>query len=135
MSFPRLAVVVAGFATGALAKRWQARDTGTPPHASLTKIAREMRLQAAAYDRRLRQLEAQLAAHEAKLQETPSTAQMRAALDKAFTEAMAGVDERLTAQAQSIETLQMTVTQTDDLLERVLESLDLLRGDPPERAA
>jgi len=31
------------------------------------------------------------------------------------------------AQAQSIEVLKSTVTQSDELLERVLESLDLLR--------
>jgi uncharacterized coiled-coil protein SlyX len=41
---------------------------------------------------------------------------------------MASLDERLTTQAQSIEVLRATVSQTDTLLERVLESLDSLQS-------
>ena len=41
---------------------------------------------------------------------------------------MASLDERLSSQAQSIEGLKTTVSQTDGLLERVLESLDTLQG-------
>jgi uncharacterized coiled-coil protein SlyX len=45
---------------------------------------------------------------------------------------MSSLDERLTTQAHSIEVLRTTVSQTDSLLERVLESLDALQthGDP-----
>jgi uncharacterized coiled-coil protein SlyX len=38
------------------------------------------------------------------------------------------LDERLTSQARSIDTLRTTVSQTDSLLERVLESLDSLQS-------
>jgi hypothetical protein len=40
---------------------------------------------------------------------------------------MATLDDRLTTQAHSIEVLKTTVSQTDSLLERVLESLDSLQ--------
>jgi len=38
------------------------------------------------------------------------------------------LDERLSTQANSIEVLKSTVSQTDGLLERVLESLDALQA-------
>ena len=62
----------------------------------------------------------------------PSTAQLVSAMDELLTKAMSGLEGRLTAQAGSIEALQMTVSQTDDLLERVLESLDTLRDTSPK---
>jgi len=52
-------------------------------------------------------------------------------MDDLLAKAMSGLEVRLTAQARSIETLQTTVSQTDELLERVLESLDTLRDVPP----
>ena len=50
---------------------------------------------------------------------------------------MSSLDERLTTQAHSIEILKTTVSQTDSLLERVLESLDSLQAyaDPAELAS
>jgi uncharacterized coiled-coil protein SlyX len=48
-------------------------------------------------------------------------------MEELLAKATASLDERLMAQAQSIEVLKSTVTQSDELLERVLESLDLLR--------
>ncbi len=84
-----------------------------------------------AHDYRLSRLEARSAAHETKLKEVPSTAQIVSAMDELLAKAMSGLEGRLTAQARSIETLQTTVSQTDELLERVLESLDTLRDMPP----
>jgi uncharacterized coiled-coil protein SlyX len=52
--------------------------------------------------------------------------QIVSAMDELLGKAMSGLEGRLTAQARSIETLQTTVSQTDELLERVLESLDTL---------
>jgi len=125
MWWQRLAVVLGGFAAGALARRW-AGDTPVPQR-SVDKLAREFRAQARAHENRLRQLEARTDAHEAKLKDLPTTTQLMSAMDELLSKAMAGLDSRLTAQARSIETLQMTVTQTDELLERVLESLDALQ--------
>jgi uncharacterized coiled-coil protein SlyX len=95
-------------------------------------MSREWKAQVRAHDNRLSRLEARSTAHEAKLQEMPSTAQLVSAMDELLTKAMSGLEGRLTAQARSIEALQMTVSQTDDLLERVLESLDTLRDTSPK---
>jgi len=129
MFFQRLAVVIGGFAAGALVRRWQAHDTRASRR-SLDRLSREWKAQVRAHDYRLSRLEAQSAAHEAKLKEAPSTAQIVSAMDELLAKAMSGLEGRLTAQARSIETLQMTVSQTDELLERVLESLDTLRDVP-----
>jgi uncharacterized coiled-coil protein SlyX len=136
MFFPLLAVLIGGVAAGALARRWQAREAAAPAlQRSFNQLARELKWQVAAHAGRLRQLEAQVEVQEAKLKELPSTAQIVAAMDELLANAMSPLERRLTAQAQSIETLQMTVSQTDELLERVLESLDTLRGDSPSTAA
>jgi uncharacterized coiled-coil protein SlyX len=130
MFFQRLAVVIGGFAAGALVRRWQEHDTGASRR-SLDRLSREWRAQVRAHDYRLSRLEARSAAHETKLKEVPSTAQIVSAMDELLAKAMSGLEGRLTAQARSIETLQTTVSQTDELLERVLESLDTLRDMPP----
>ncbi len=124
MLLQRLAVIIGGFAAGALARRW-AGDTAVPRHA-LDKLAREYRAQARAHESRIARLEARVQAHESQLKEAPSTAQLISAMDELLAKAMAGLEAKLSAQAQSIETLQMTVSETDELLERVLESLDTL---------
>jgi uncharacterized coiled-coil protein SlyX len=130
----RLAVIIGGFAAGTLVRRWQAHHTGASQR-SLDRLSREWRAKVRAHDYRLGRLEARSDAHEAKLKEAPSTAQIVSAMDELLVKAMAGLEGRLTAQAQSIETLQMTVSQTDELLERVLESLDTLRDTPPDTQA
>jgi chromosome segregation ATPase len=134
MFFQRLAVVIGGFAAGALVRRWQAHDAAAPRR-SLDRLSREWKAQVRAHDYRISRLEARSEAHEAKLAEVPSTAQIVSAMDELLGKAMSGLDGRLTAQARSIETLQTTVSQTDELLERVLESLDTLRDPPPEGRA
>jgi uncharacterized coiled-coil protein SlyX len=47
-------------------------------------------------------------------------------MEQLLAKTMTSLDERLTTQAHSIEVLKTTVSQTDSLLERVLESLDSL---------
>jgi uncharacterized coiled-coil protein SlyX len=70
------------------------------------------------------------------LADIPSTAQIVAAMEQLLSKTMTSLDERLTTQAHSIEALKTTVTETDRLLERVLESLDSLQtyADPAELA-
>jgi len=130
--FQRLAVLLGGFAAGAVVRRWQAQDT-TASQRSLNRLSREWKAQVRAHDYRLDRLEARSDAHEVKLKEMPSTAEIVSAMDELLAHAMSGLDGRLTAQARSIETLQTTVSQTDELLERVLESLDILQDSPHER--
>jgi uncharacterized coiled-coil protein SlyX len=76
---------------------------------------------------RFGQIEARIEEQSAKLSEVPSTQQIVNAMEQLLAKTMASLDDRLTTQAQSIEVLKTTVSQTDSLLERVLESLDSLQ--------
>jgi uncharacterized coiled-coil protein SlyX len=57
-------------------------------------------------------------------------------MEQLLSKTMASLDDRLSAQARSIDVLKTTVSQTDSLLERVLESLDSLQSfsDPADLA-
>ena len=76
---------------------------------------------------RFAQVESKLDEHSAKLADVPSTSQIVAAMEQLLSRTMASLDDRLSTQAHSIEILKSTVSQTDALLERVLESLDSLQ--------
>ena|SRR5579871_4164706 len=128
--FPRLAVLIGGFAAGTLMRRWLAQDAPARV-VSLDRIGRELKAQVRSQEARLGRLETQSERHESLLREMPTRGELIAAMDDLLGKALSGLDTRLTAQARSIETLQMTVTQTDELLERVLESLDTLHETPP----
>ena len=85
---------------------------------------------------RFAQVETRLDEHASKLADIPSTSQIVAAMEQLLSKTMTSLDERLTTQAHSIEALKTTATQTDSLLERVLESLDSLESytEPAELA-
>ena len=100
----RLAVLIGGFAAGALVRRWPAHDSVGASQRSVDRLSREWKAQARAHDYRLIRLEARSDAHEARLKEMPSTAQIVTAMDELLAKAMSGLEGRLTAQAQSIET-------------------------------
>jgi hypothetical protein len=53
-------------------------------------------------------------------------------MEALLSKTMSSLDERLSSQAHSIEVLKTTVSQTDELLERVLESIDSLRQSEEE---
>lgn len=135
---PRVIFFLAGVAAGALTGMGRSRRE-TSPNADDWKqavadlearvIARE-----AASARRFEAVETRLLDHSQKLADLPSTRQIVAAMEQLLSKTMATLDERLTTQAHSIELLKTTVSQTDNLLERVLESIDSLQsyGDSPE---
>jgi len=91
----------------------------------------------AAGEARFAQVESRLEEHAARLADVPSTSQIVAAMEQLLSKTMASLDDRLTNQANSIDVLKATVSQTDSLLERVLESLDSLQTftDPAEFAS
>jgi DNA repair exonuclease SbcCD ATPase subunit len=95
-----------------------------------------MQAKAAADEERFSKVETRLEEHSARLTDVPSTSQIVAAMEQLLSKTMASLDDRLTTQAHSIEVLKNTVSQTDNLLERVLESLDSLQTytDPVEFA-
>lgn len=137
---PGVAAFFAGVAAGALTntRRERSADAGTTQEMKIALASLEARIakQESASTGRFAQIEVRLEEHSAKLAEVPSTSQIVAAMEQLLSKTMSSLDERLTSQARSIDTLRTTVSQTDSLLERVLESLDSLQSytDPSEFA-
>ena len=138
---PRVAIFLAGVAAAALTI--PRRQSGGMNPAALDDLKKsvanlETRIQSreSADTARLGQIETRLEAHSASLADVPSTTQIVAAMEQLLSKTMTSLDERLTGQARSIDVLKTTVSQTDSLLERVLESLDTLQSysDPAEFA-
>jgi chromosome segregation ATPase len=138
---PRIAIFLAGIAAGALTGvRRERGAAGMDPAAaqelknSLANLESRLAERDTASAQRFAQIETRLDEHAGKLAEVPSTAQIVAAMEQLLSKTMSSLDDRLTTQAHSIEVLKTTVSQTDSLLERVLESLDSLQTytDPAE---
>jgi hypothetical protein len=138
---PRAAIFLAGVAVAAITL--PRRERGGMDSVATDELKRslaglEARLQArdAADAARFAQLEIRVEEHAGKLKDVPSTGQIVAAMEQLLSKTMASLDDRLTTQAHSIEVLKTTVSQTDSLLERVLESLDSLQTftDPVDLA-
>jgi len=138
---PRVAIFLAGVAAGAIGNARRERVAGDPGAAadlkkSIDGLEARMAAQENAAASRFAQIENRLDEHAGKLAEIPSTAQIVSAMEQLLSKTMSSLDDRLTTQAHSIEVLKTTVSQTDSLLERVLESLDSLQtyADPAEFA-
>ena len=132
---PRVAIFLAGIAAGALTSARRERGAAGMDPATLRDLknslaSRETRLAAqdASTADRFTKVETRLEEHAARLAEIPSTSQIVSAMEQLLAKTMNSLDERLTTQAHSIEVLKTTVSQTDSLLERVLESLDSLQS-------
>ena len=129
---PRAAIFVAGVVVGALSSRREpsASEAGAVRDLKRSVAELEARLtaQETAQTARFGQIETRLEEHSTKLANIPSTTQIVTAMEQLLSKTMASLDERLTTQAHSIEVLKTTVSQTDSLLERVLESLDSLQN-------
>jgi glutamyl-tRNA reductase len=127
-----VAIFLAGVAAGTLTLSRRERGGMDPAAAdqlkrSLADLESRLAAQETANAIVHKRIEARLDGHAAKLAEVPSVAQLTAAVEQLLTRTMSSLDERLTTQAHSIEVLRTTVSQTDSLLERVLESLDALQ--------
>jgi uncharacterized coiled-coil protein SlyX len=138
---PGVAAFLAGIAAGALTAG-RREQSGLDPAVTedIKRALANLEAQFAAQETvsigRFAQIEVRLEEHAAKLADMPSTSQIVSAMEKLLARTMSSLDERLTSQARSIDTLKTTVSQTDSLLERVLESLDSLQSftDPAEFA-
>ncbi len=118
------------FLAGAAAVALTRRSRQGNGDAAVNELARSVRAlesrldsQEAANSARFNVIEAQLEQHAAKLAQMPSTAQIVAAMEPLLSRTLAPLDERIRSQARTIETLKTAASQTDGLLERVLESL------------
>src|ERR1700679_3561112 len=137
---PGGAAFLAGIAAGVLSAG--PREGGLDPAVTLeikralANLETRLATQETASTGRFAQMEVRLDEHAAKLADMPSTSQIVSAMEKLLAKTMSSLDDRLTSQARSIDTLKTTVSQTDSLLERVLESLDSLQSfaDPAEFA-
>ena len=136
---PRVAIFLAGVAVAAITRPRRepgGMDSTTVDELKASLAGLESRLQAreTADAARFAQVETRLEEHTARLADVPSTGQIVAAMEELLTKTMASLDDRLVTQAHSIEVLKTTVSQTDSLLERVLESLDSLQtfSDPAD---
>ncbi len=96
---------------------------------SVSNLESRLAAQETATAARLGQIESRLEEHSGKLAAIPSTSQIVSAMEQLLTKTMVSLDDRLTTQAHSIEVLKTTVSQTDSLLEKVLESLDSLQAN------
>jgi len=99
---PRIAIFLAGIATGALTgARRERRGTGVPAAAldelknSLANLESRLSAQDSATAERFTKVEARLEEHSAKLAEVPSTAQIVAAMEQLLSRTMSSLDERL----------------------------------------
>jgi uncharacterized coiled-coil protein SlyX len=138
---PRLAIFAVGIMAGVLtSSRRERGGIGSAAEQDLKRSITDLESRLEAHEStdatRFAQVETRLDEHAVKLADIPSTAQIVAAMEQLLSKTMTSLDERLTTQAHSIEALKTTVTQTDSLLERVLESLDSLQTytDPAEFA-
>jgi chromosome segregation ATPase len=130
---PRAAIFLAGIAVGALTssrREPSGADSGSVQDLkrSVSELEARLTAQETTHANRFGQIETRLDEQAAKLANIPSTTQIVSAMEQLLSKTMASLDERLTTQAHSIEVLKTTVSQTDSLLERVLESLDSLQN-------
>ncbi len=119
-----VAALGAGMAVGVLSgrrRRVGANDAALQSlKQSLADLEHRMTSQQQAMEVRIREIDARLEEHSAKLAEIPSTTQIVDAIEQLLTKSMASLDQRLTAQASNIEVLRTKVSQTDKFLERFL---------------
>lgn len=136
---PRVAIFLAGVAAAVITlpksgQRGMDKPAVDDLKRSLADLQAGMEARQTADDERFSRVESRLEEHAAMLKDVPSTTQIVAAMEQLLVRTMSSLDDRLTTQAHSIEVLKATVSQTDTLLERVLESLDSLQtySDPAE---
>jgi len=75
---------------------------------------------------RLDAMDNRVAEHERRLNDMPPLSAILSATDEAIARKLRGLDEKLAAQSLSIEALRATATQMDDLLPKLLESVEAL---------
>lgn len=84
------------------------------------------------YDGRISALETHVKDHETRLKEVPTLAQVVGTMEEMLSSTMSGLDQKLSDQVKSIEVLKTTVSQSDELMERVLDSIYSLQSHVAE---
>jgi chromosome segregation ATPase len=78
-------------------------------------------------DARCQSIESRLATCESRLDEIPSLDEIVGAIQQQLSHTGTCIHERLSRQEEAIAVLKTTVAQTDQLLERILDSVESLR--------
>ena len=127
---PRFALVVTGVLVGAASGLLKsAPSSNTTQRPSLSSLGEKILTQETRFEARMSACERRLDEHEVRLKEAPTTAQIVSAMEDLLAQTMNAVDQRLSEQRYSIENLKTTVSKSDELMERVLDSLYSLQ-DP-----
>ncbi len=128
---PRVAFLAAGFAVGVIARLAAPRVTPdvSALKRSLDEVQARLKERESALQQRFDQIEARLTDHETRLNDVPSTGQIVTAMEQLLGKTMQSLNQKLAYQSEAVELLKTTVSQTDSLLERVIESLDSLRDE------
>lgn len=100
--------------------------------AAVAALESKMASLAARHDGRLAALETHVAGHDAKLKELPTLAQVVSTMEEMLSSTMSGLDQKLSDQVKSIDVLKTTVAQSDELMERVLDSIYSLQSHVAE---
>ena len=98
-----------------------------------SKLPADMTVRYAGLETKLSRLENRVEQHDRQLRDVPSARQIQAAIERAFDRSATALEQRFSEQARSIESLKTMVSQTDELLEKVLDSIHSLSGAPPAR--
>lgn len=100
--------------------------------AAIASLDAKMLSFATRYDGRLSAVETSVKDHDAKLKELPTLAQVVSTMEEMLSNTMSGLDQKLSDQVKSIEVLKTTVSQSDELMERVLDSIYSLQSHVAE---
>ena len=127
----RLTFVLLGTAAGTVARSWNSRNGAqiVALQSSVTRLESQLQESVARLEQRMTVVESRVDDHECRLQKVPSTAEIVAAVEGLLAKRMTNLEKRFTAQTDSLDLLKTTVSQTDNLLERVLESLEVFRQE------
>ena len=96
---------------------------------SVAALATQYHGRLAEVEGRISNHEVRLGDHDAKLKEMPTLAQVVTTMEEMLSSTMSGLDHKLSEQVRSIEVLKTTVAQSDELMERVLDSIYSLQSN------
>ena len=111
------------------------KDHHTQTVAALATLESTVATLTTRYDNRLAAVESRMSDHDAKLKELPTLAQVVSTMEEMLSSTLSDLDSKLFEQVRTIEVLRTTVAQSDELMGKVLDSIDRLQHHRGESAA
>ena len=134
-AIPRAVFILGGISIGVASILWKSRETAeqtAPLRRGIADLEAKMSAQSMLYQSKLAEIEQRLEHHDTKLRDVPTIAQIVSTMETMLGNTMSGLDQKLADQVRSIEVLKTTVVQTDELMERVLDSIYSLQSNLPD---